>query len=381
MNACEWMAARLPSEVRARIADFWQSFAARADALDDFFTGQGKAADPVEIMEALRQVSPDLMWEFGPSERGHRLAITAEWRSELVPLAQAVVQAAPDLPRWEIVDVRPPVALDDYFIPNAEARLQAPITVTRIDVEVTEWNRLRLIAQGPEVGDVSGHQALILAEQVLGERGERDWIGPVEGRPVKAGLLGRFRKAEELDLEAFKASLEAAIAEVEARRPDVPYAQSDPDRETHLFQLDGFPADATRSDLQIYACSEKAFAEAVLGDLPLSSVGHSAFGEVFLGLRLDGAGLDPSARLSERQELEVRLQEVLGEAGVGGVVGAGHGHAFSYIDLALTDIDAGIALIEAVLAEADLISRADLRFLEQGLTDMPLPLTNPARPN
>ncbi|GEM_PF-6435225 len=103
MDPYDYVASLIGEETRAKIATFWRVFASKTDAIEDMFSyPDGGQLDIVEIMQALVPVSPDLMWEFGPSDRGSRLCVTAELRDELRSLARLVRQIAPDLPRWRL---------------------------------------------------------------------------------------------------------------------------------------------------------------------------------------------------------------------------------------------------------------------------------------
>ena len=75
------------------IRDFWSGFAQNADAIDAAFSSGANdiLALSRDVMAPLGDIAPELMWEFGPSDRGHSLCITPEWRSALRPLARTVV--------------------------------------------------------------------------------------------------------------------------------------------------------------------------------------------------------------------------------------------------------------------------------------------------
>ena len=86
------VATRLLTAKADPIHRFWEGFRDNADELDGLFsTGEGNLARVSEIMAPLGDIAPDLMWEFGPSEKGHNICITAEWRHELRALDRGVV--------------------------------------------------------------------------------------------------------------------------------------------------------------------------------------------------------------------------------------------------------------------------------------------------
>jgi hypothetical protein len=55
----------------------------------------------------------------------------------------------------------------------------------------------------------------------------------------------------------------------------------------------------------------------------------------------------------ERDEVEDTLQEALGAAGLGEVTGAGAGLGVSNLDVEVTELDAGLALVRRVLRELE----------------------------
>ncbi|MHA3914147.1 hypothetical protein [Halovulum sp. GXIMD14793] len=107
MDPYDFAATMLPQDQHDAIAAFWEAFAAGADTLDHAFESRDGdlVSQSVGVMDALKAVSENLMWEFGPSDRGHALCVTAEWRSELRALARLVIRMAPDLPRWMSVSI------------------------------------------------------------------------------------------------------------------------------------------------------------------------------------------------------------------------------------------------------------------------------------
>ncbi|MGB5836369.1 MAG: hypothetical protein WBH14_04890 [Albidovulum sp.] len=111
MGAYSYAATLLPQELSEAIDDFRVKFAASAD---------------------------QRIWEFGPSERGHALVITAEWHDELRPLAQAVVARAPDLPRWRFFDARTAKTLEKV-VPLLEASRGKPMTIATMDVRFSRF--------------------------------------------------------------------------------------------------------------------------------------------------------------------------------------------------------------------------------------------------
>ena len=69
----------------------------------------------------LGAVDERIMWEFGPSEGGHRLVLTPEVHRNLRPMVETMLERAPRLPGWSYAPYRPPepfltqYAFDEYL--------------------------------------------------------------------------------------------------------------------------------------------------------------------------------------------------------------------------------------------------------------------------
>lgn len=74
--------------------------------------------------------------------------------------------------------------------------------------------------------------------------------------------------------------------------------------------------------------------------------------------------LDDAAFL-ERDEVEDSLQEALAAAGIGEVTGAGSGLGVSNLDVELTDLDAGLALVRKVLRDLE-VPPSTMIYLNEG---------------
>lgn len=90
---------------------FWDWFAENEDALFRFEEDQQGVF--ARLGAALRKVHPELTFEFGPVEdwpgKGPRrdFVISADGIQSAFPAVKALHAAAPDLPRWRVVEFRP----------------------------------------------------------------------------------------------------------------------------------------------------------------------------------------------------------------------------------------------------------------------------------
>jgi len=383
MDPYDYAAARLPSDRRAAVTAFWEHFIRHTDGLDGCFSSgmRDRSTDPVTVMAALREVSPELMWEFGPSQRGHALCITAEWRDELRPLARLMREMAPDLPRWEFLEARRPSAPEELSPANLSGRLQGALRLTDVTAKPGLDGRIDLVGHGTGSADELSRQALVFASMLLGEAEERDWIGACDGEPEKSGFLGMFRGGpkRQFDPLAIAERLHDEIARARAARPERPYGEvSLDDRPTTLFRLTPRASEQPRADLVTYAAPSEVLARAMLGGARFSSGCYSRHGEWFIYLRVPRSLERPFDNVDDRSALEQALHEALSEDGLGGFVAGGHGENHVYIDLAMRDVGRGIDRVSEVMAAAGLARDATIHFFDQGLTALIIPAAPPS---
>lgn len=87
------------------IADYWRLFVELAPRLAEL----NSAEDPIydQLLAQLHRVDPGLFIELSADADERELVITADGNSELFPLADAVVAAAPRLQGWNILSLKP----------------------------------------------------------------------------------------------------------------------------------------------------------------------------------------------------------------------------------------------------------------------------------
>lgn len=379
MDPYDFFAMRQSTETRNAIARFWEAFSEHADRLDEAFNSKDSAQiqDLVSVMEELRTISPNLMWEFGPSERGHALCVTAEWRDELRPLARLVRQMAPDLPRWEFIDARRADNLAWVTPENFANRFREDLAIQMIEVNLNDRGRIDLIAKGKGEADHLGQQALSVATMALGEEVERDWVGFVDGEALKSGGLSFLRKSSQphFDPAEFVEHFHTEIEQAKSAMSEVPYSQlSIEERAVSIFEVNKLPEDHPRSDLFMFSGTDETYARAVLRASRFSSRCYSRHDEWFLYLRIPRTMDATFDDVADRYEIENLLHERLTAEGIGGFVAGGHGQEAIYIDLALRDVDLGVALIHQILADKPYAQEATLHLMDSGLTHHILPV-------
>ncbi|MCF6316660.1 MAG: hypothetical protein L3J30_10330 [Marinosulfonomonas sp.] len=365
-------------DARNKIASFWQMFERKADAIDRMLSQpDGGTEGIVEIMQARNPISPDLMWEFGSSDRGHKLCITAGFRDELRPLARLVMRMAPNLSRWQFVDVRP-AENPDQLEQIHSSRFNSPITLGKIEASVGSNGRIDQVGEGVGSKDDLNYQILNISALLLGEELERDWIGYVDAVPSKAGgLFGIFgrNKPEQFEAAAWLEMMNDLISEAQAKMPDVPTARADIDtRPVVLSTTLNLAPDHHRNDLTTFYAANETYMQGVLGGARFSSRCHSRFEEWFMYLRIPRTKDMPFDQIEDRTQIEDRLHRLLSTDGLGGVVAAGHGTDHIYIDIGVRNVQLAVGRIKEDLQGEDFAARAMLQLLDQGVADVVVPI-------
>ena len=99
------------------------------------------------------------------------------------------------------------------------------------------------------------------------------------------------------------------------------------------------------------------------GDL-FCSERFSRCGETFCYVKIDGSQGLGEGGFADRLEIEEALDTVLKPAKLGCPIGGGTGLRYSYVDLALTDVDTGIQVIRQRLQAGKLPRRSWIQFFD-----------------
>ena len=364
----------------AKVDAWWRAFAAKADAIDGHFTRSVEIDIPSLMRESLQAVDPRLMWEFGPALKkdGHRLVITPESERTLRPLVDALLKRAPELPRWEFYPYRMPDPID-HALATVQGRTQVDFAGTRVRLLKGEDSRIGLefhspACRHPEDARTDG-AGFVAAESILGEETLDTWIGGVRTVPLrKPGFLGRLAGRKEdadlLPLESLKAEVEGRIEEALARLPDSPRYLLDREKGTYtMYKLEPKEREDERFDLYVAMSDFPEFFQAAHGPGIFSSRRLSRFDETFCYLKIDSRDVPKDEKIDFREGFDAALSAALRPAEAGGPIGGGTGLYYSYIDLALLDVDAALPILTRVLRERGAPARSWLLFFDDALAD------------
>lgn len=363
-------------EVRARrpvlaaIDRFWKAFARRTKALDDLFSGRVQWDLPAWMAEHLGAVSPDLMWEYGPALRGdgHRLVITSESEIGLRPLVDLVLARAPKLRGWDLLPHRPREKA--VAVPGTvQARTGRPMPEMRVTVEPREDAiALRFAVagcRGPK-DDKALSAAWVAAETLLGEAALETWVSAIEVAPLE-------KRAPRGSIELAKLA-KAFDAAVRARRQALPKRRASRLGEgssASLLEVEprekgDFPG---RSDGFVFVSARPELLVASIRPWIFDSTRFSRFGERFTYVKIDGAKGLAGSKFEDREDIEQALDRALGPKKLGAVFGGGTGLRYSYVDLALTDLDRGVRAAAAALRAGRVPKRTWILFFDDALRE------------
>lgn len=153
--------------------EFWDWFAANAAAI----SSEERPELLNQLDGKLRELDPQLSWEIGPGRVEPWLfSISPNLDKELVSIAKSVVNAAPEIPDWEIYAARQPKQWD-YRVALETEGSDRPI---HLDASTWQFVLLRypdgtreVLLTGPSLPPLNDDQrwqvAAIVLEGILGE--------------------------------------------------------------------------------------------------------------------------------------------------------------------------------------------------------------------
>ena len=359
------------------IRDWWDAFAKNSASIKKQFA-RVEDFDIVAFMQRhLSPVASDLCWEFGPGvkQSGDRLIFTSEGSKYLRPLICELLKRAPALPGWEFFEYRLPEDLEQS-ISWVKCRNTIDPTFFSVCLSLAMDKRINLEfaaadGAGADPKDVRT-SGFLLTERLLGEELLDKWIGGMDGlakdprqpgkkfipidrlRPTVLAMIDAIR--EQLPAEPVHRWIEKAIDPAKPKGA-VLKLPPPPKQDDYPGWSDLFVASTRNVDLWRATHESRAF----------YSERFSRCGETFCYLKIDGTkGLDRN-HFADRGEIEDAINTSLAGLDCGCVLGGGTGLMYSYIDLAVTDVQTSISEIRRILRAGNISSRAWLLFFENGL--------------
>jgi hypothetical protein len=349
-------------DANRRIDEWWSAFRESAPKLDRFFSVRNAHPDfDLEkwMRRHLGRVDTRLMWEYGPAVAGkkHRLVITPESSRHLRPLADELLKRAPDC-GFEFHGARLAETLEEG-IEAAQSRTGSKIIVTGIECSRGIGNRVDLkVTAGAKASekelDLAWSQAIILCSAWIGEEITDRWLGYVDA--IASGVPTP-------PLHALKERFESVVDECRLARRPQPCFKMAGQAEWTLLRMEPDPdRDITRrSDLFVHRTMDLEFFKTVHHRIPFYSERFSSHGERFCYLMLDGKDAQMEG-FRDKSEIEDALEGALVPQELGAVIGSGTGTRYSYIDLAVTDVEKSCRAIIEVLRAGRIVKNAWILF-------------------
>jgi hypothetical protein len=341
------------ASVLKRIDAWWQEFRGKTEQLALLFQQKVEWDLPAWMERHLQAIHPQLMWEFGPAVKGkgHRLVITPEAAKHLRPMTTTLLEQAPKLAGWEFYGYRIPEDLENTKL-AVEARTGGDIGDVLFDCRIGDHQLIDLTFYSPQTSGADDQQALseafVATETLLGEERLDKWIGVIEVAPSPAGRRGKAL----LPLDKLADRVNAGVVD---QLPDKPHFRWADTAEWTLFETKPQEAKDYSDQMDMFvgkSVNQALWTTAHSGTL-FHSERFSKCGETFCYVKLDGKdGLDEE-KFPDKAAIEDALDEVLRPRRLGCHIGGGTGLRYSYIDLALTDVQQGLDAVRRRLREGN----------------------------
>ncbi len=266
--------------------------------------------------------------------------------------------------------------------PCRPSRVRAGVDFSDFTVGVRrgEHHRVDLTYSSPHVSGPDDQTAInaafVASEALLGEEMLDQWVGVIEvastpGSGVLRSLFGRKEPGgpSPIPLSRLKPTFDSIVGSIRDQLPDRPHQDWVDTAEWTLWKLEPREADdwPGQFDLVVGKSANPAMWIAAHGNDVFSSQRFSRCGETFCYLKLDGLEGLGDGEFADKAAIEDAVDAVLCPARLGCHVGGGTGKRYSYVDLALTDVDAGIQAIRRRLREGNIPRRSWIQFFDAEL--------------
>jgi len=338
------------------IDGWWKAFEAYSPELEKVLQGQHLATLEAWMQEHLASLDPEIMWEFGPGLRGgYRLVLTPESLYSLRPLVTTLIERAPELPGWEFYGYRLPENVD-LLEAILRARGQRSLEDTRVVVKagvnhIVDFEFQCPDFKGPDDEDARS-AAFVALETLLGEHDLNVWVGYID--------VAKGDGASGVELKDLRFAFTDVVDSIQADLPERPLAEESLEDASWTMWEPKRQADLIVASSPLPAMWSVAHSGSVFSSERFSK-NHETF--CYVKLQIEESP-ESDTRLEQRSHFEDALIEALSKDSLGALVGNGTGLRYSYIELALTDVNAGIEVVQRVLRELDAPKRSWLLFFD-----------------
>lgn len=294
-------------------------------------------------------------------------------------LAELVVSHAPSIFPWQVRMHRPPRELRACLRAVRED-IGQDVSHARARVGVGRGHLINVVLGSHKFSSARDERTLDaateLVRRLLGDAVFNSWVESVDvvvtrkASPLQ--VVGQADGELPLTLEELAESVDNGVRQITAQLPKHPHHRFCEHAEWNLFELDAdqdaaelrdaepgqeprlphYPALTVDDraaerlpDVSVATTMCPEMLKCFLNGAPLASERFSRFGEVFVYLQLALTG-DLKERAASRIGLEDVLNRALVPGGLGCVVGSGMGARFSYVFLALQNVEPAISVIQ-----------------------------------
>lgn len=353
----------------AQIDMWWNEFEKNQTKIIDAFKQRSNFDVGKFMNDNLKSIHKHLFWEFGPAVEcdGYRLVITTESYKHLRPLVKEIMTRAPKINNWEFYSHRLPEGYE-LAIETVKARTGGQIEDLAFQLDINEFNLVDLYftresCLTEQDFNQAFNDAFVAIETILGEENLDKWVGAIEVDNKPKDSL------ESMQIKDLMDSFSKKLHEIKYHLPqEYHYEISNnsnwiglelkPEKkDDYLYQSDLFVARTMNEAMWKTAHSGQLF----------YSERFTSKEEIFCYIKLDGSqGLDEE-KFADKAEIEDALDSLLVKEKIGSVIGGGTGLKYSYIDLALVDLDKGISIIKEVLRNANISKNTWILFFDSEL--------------
>lgn len=351
------------------IDKWWNAFVDNAKNIDAVFTRQGEFDIVGFMSENLNIISRDISWEFGAAVKGegHRLVITPESFKELRPLVNEILKRAPKIEGWEFYGYRLPESFN-HAVENVKARTGGDITDLKFQVAVNDLSQVDLFfikesCQSDDDLNQAFNDAFVAIESLLGEADLDKWIGAIEvdNKPKDS--------SEEFPIDQLGDIFIKKLHEIKYYQLEEPHYKLSQTASWSMVKLkpeesDDYPQ---QKDIFVSKTMNQPMWQSFHSGNLFYSERFSKFGEIFCYIKIDGSKGLGGKKFEDKGDIEDAVDKVLIENEAGCFIGGGTGLKYSYIDLALTDVEKGIKLIKELLQEGEINKNAWIQFFDSEL--------------
>jgi hypothetical protein len=144
---------------------FWKWFAAHAEEVGKIKRADEPIAD--QLAGELHKVSPELTFEMGIGTTPKELIISAGGIKSVFPTVKRLVAAAPAIPGWKVIALRPRKAMSEIQLGDGQKLSMDDLTVTPADAGDKLDVVIHVKGRAPDNGTKSA--VYLLLDALLGE--------------------------------------------------------------------------------------------------------------------------------------------------------------------------------------------------------------------